>query len=243
MDSMTHPCLVFCPYLPPLSGKVQFADWELAPLENFDDRWVDHDFKCKAKTLLNKFLALNEHPIDHPALLCRAGSHLDGKEPTRNELSALRLSLVFAFLDLHPRIGHDSEAKCPLLTAENAQIVAWPIDLKTGKVTLRRGRLLEANFHGYNINDPKWTVRPPDDLCDISLFIVSPNAQVLTDVYRTVIYSLRHPKKCRTADGVRVALRWLEKAWFNTRSIEDSFRSSDKESQAIQECKSSPKDP
>ena len=54
---MSHPCLLFCPYIP-LRGMpgikfpIVFADWELGPLESFNGRWADPLLKERASMLL-----------------------------------------------------------------------------------------------------------------------------------------------------------------------------------------------
>ena len=56
--SMSHPCLLFCPYLPlsPDKPPIAFADWELGPLESFKSRWADPRFKEQATAFLSKFV-------------------------------------------------------------------------------------------------------------------------------------------------------------------------------------------
>ena len=103
---MTHPYLLFCPYLflPNfLDSPIGFADWELGPLRFFEDRWADPRFKAQAKAFLHKFVGIDNVPIDNPALLCRKGKQLDGQQPSPEEVRALELSLAFAFIDRNPR--------------------------------------------------------------------------------------------------------------------------------------------
>ena len=69
---MPHPYLLFCPYLP-VSEPIAFADWELGPLQSFEDRWADPKFKDQATALLSKFVGPDHKPIANPALLCRKG--------------------------------------------------------------------------------------------------------------------------------------------------------------------------
>ena len=97
---MPHPFLLFCPYLTlsPDKSPFAFADWELGPLESFNNRWADPRFKEQATAFLSKFAEPSNERIDNSALLCRKGKPLDGHRPLPEELTALELSLVFALL-------------------------------------------------------------------------------------------------------------------------------------------------
>ena len=105
------------------------------------------------------------------------------------------------------------------MTADNAELYAWPIDLEQGRVTLSSGELVETKVGGYKISDRDLVLRPPLDL-HLPAFARSPDPLVLTGVYETVLRSLRSPGKTPTADQIRVAIEWFEKAWLNTRAIQ-----------------------
>lgn len=217
---MPHPYLLFCPYLPPFPDRViSFADWELGSLESFDERWADSRFKDQATAFLQKFVGPHDKPIDNPAILCKAGKPLDGQEPTDEELSALRLSLVFAYVDTNPRFQSDTQEGWATVTDDNAELHAWPIDLEQGRFTLTRGELVTVNVGGYTISDRDLVFRPPRDL-NLPEFVCYPAPLVLTGIYETALRSLRFPGDAPTADRVRVALEWFEKSWLNTRAIQ-----------------------
>ena len=219
---MPHPCLLFCPYLTLSPDKlpITFADWELGPLESFNNRWADPRFKEQAIAFLSKFVGPSNESIDNPALLCRKGKPLDGQRPPSDELTALELSLVFALVDRNPK-------KCPensrqgwrIVTADNAELYAWPIDLEQGYITLTAGELVSVTTGGYKISDPDLVLRPPLDLHMLA-HVSSLDSLVLTGVYETVLSSLRSPGKNPTADQVRVAVVWFAKAWLNTKAIQ-----------------------
>ena len=136
---MSHCHLLFCPYLPLAPDKpVAFADWELGPLESFKDRWEDPRFKDQAKTFLGKFVSPKNEAIKSPSLLCKVGEHLDGERPPDEEIRALELSLIFASVDRNPRAGQDLHPGWGIVTADNAELFLWPIDLERGEVTRRR---------------------------------------------------------------------------------------------------------
>ena len=215
---MPHTYLLFCPYLL-LDKPVAFADWELGPLEFFKDRWADPRFEDQAMAFLNKFVGPDNKPIKNPALLCKAGRQLDGQMPLDEEVAALELSLVFAFVDGNPRMGQDIDASWWVVTADNAELFLWPIDLERGHVTLSNGCLVTVRTGGYRISDQKLVLRPPLDL-HMPIGARSPDLLVLTGVYETVIRSFRVPGECTTADQVRVAVEWFAKAWSNSRAVQ-----------------------
>ena len=136
----------------------------------------------------------------------------------QEELRALGLSLVFAYVDSNPRRQADTEEGWAIVTADNAELQAWPIDLEQGRVTLSRGDLVEVKVGGYEIGDRGLVLRPPLDL-HMPMFARSPDPLILDGIYRTVLRSLRSPNETPTADRIRVAVEWFEKAWLNTCAI------------------------
>lgn len=213
---MPHLWLLFCPYLPlpPTDETVAFADWELGPQESFTNRWADHKFKDQATTFLSKFVGPNGKPIK-PALLCREGKQLNGQRPSCNEFTALELSLVFAFIDKNPK---DRDEGWGAVTADNAELHLWPIDVEHGNITLSTGYLVKVNIGGYKISSPELVLRPPLDL-HLPMGARSPDPLVLTGIYELVLSSLYTPGENCTADKVRVAVGWFAKAWSNTRTL------------------------
>lgn len=215
--------LLFCPYLPlPDSNgiTVRFADWELGPLQSFEDRWANPRFEDQAKAFLSKFVGpINESPIN-PTLICRAGNQLDGQKPSEKEIRALELSLIFAFVDRNPRMRQgDSHKAWAMVTADNAELHLWPIDLDEGRITLSTGYLVPVIIGGYKIGDPGLAIRPPLDL-HLPISSSTPDPFVLTGIYKTILRSLRSPREDPTADRIRVAVEWFAKAWSNSRSVQ-----------------------
>lgn len=219
---MPNPKLLFCPYLPLGSRQepVEFADWELGPLQSFQDRWVDLRFKSQAETFLNKFVGPHDDkPIRAPALLCRSGGELDGRGPSDEELRALELSIAFAFLDNNPRHEPDNpQDGSAVVTSDNTELYLWPIDLEQGHVTVTSGLLVSVKTAGYTIDSRKLLLRPPLDL-HMPFLPRAPDSLLLTGIYETVLESLQSPGSSPTADRIRVAVEWLVKAWRNTATV------------------------
>ena len=213
-----NPYLLFCPYLP-LDKLITFDDWELGPLQSFEDRWADSQFKDQATTFLSKFVGPDNRPITNPALLCRKGKQLDGQQPSPEKVRALELSLAFACIDQNPRHRSDNrhQQAQKIVTADNAELHVWPIDLEKGYVTTETGCLVQMINVGYWIRDDKLVLRPPLDLPPLRS--CSPDPLLLTGIYETVLASHRCPDKSSDAHRVRIALEWFVKAWRNTATL------------------------
>ena len=106
-----------------------------------------------------------------------------------------------------------------MVTADNAELYAWPIDLEQGLITLSAGELVTVNIAGYKISDPDLVLRPPLDL-HMPTLAPSPDPLVLTGIYETVLRSLHSPDESSTANRVRVAAEWFAKAWSNTKAVQ-----------------------
>ena len=164
-DPNQRPRLLFCPYLP-IKEPVTFAGWELGPLQSFEDRWADTRFKDRATAFLCNFVGTDNQPIDNPALLCKQGQQLNGEGPSPEEVSALELALVFAFVDKNPRGDPEkpNEGSC-MVTTENAALHQWPIDVEHGYFTKITGGIVEVQtFDRCKTDDPKRVLSPPLDL-------------------------------------------------------------------------------
>ena len=215
---MPNLYLVFCPYLP-MNERVEFADWELGPLKSFEDRWVGPQFKAQATAFLRKFVGIDNEPINNPALLCRKGKQLDGQRPSGEEMRALELSIAFAFIDRNPRnLPENHHDGAYMVTADNAELHVWPIDLEHGRVTKSTGLMVSVNIAGYKISDSELVLSPPLDL-HMPMTARTPDLLVLKGIYETVRSSLRSPGEDHIADRVRVAVDWFAKAWRNTATV------------------------
>ena len=202
-----------------MNERVEFADWELGPLKSFEDQWADPQFKARATAFLRKFVGIDNEPINSPALLCRKGKQLDGQRPSGEEMRALELSIAFAFIDRNPRnLPENHHDGAYMVTADNAELHVWPIDLEHGRVTKGTGLMVSVNIAGYKISDSELVLSPPLDL-HMPMRLVPPDLLVLKGIYETVLRSLCSPGEDRIADRVRVAVDWFVKAWFNTATV------------------------
>ena len=133
------------------------------------------------------------------------------------------------------------------MTADNAELFLWPIDLKREHVTLSNGYLVTVNIAGYKISDPRLGLRSPLDL-HMRIGVPSRDTVVLTAIYKTVLRSFRSPGECSTADQVRVAVEWFAKAWLNIPAVQRRerlgycFRSVDRHEHQLEECPQTPQD-
>jgi len=215
---MAHPYLAFCPYLS-VQKVIEFADWQLGPIESFDDQWADAKFKTQSKAFLAKFVDNTGKPIQHLTLLCRRGGQLDGQLPAREEIEALEAAIAFAFLDKNPRCTPETAHHAwNVLTADNAQPFFWPIDVDSGYVTVTTGLMVRTVSGGYQIGDAQLVIKPPLDL-HLPLGSKTAEATSLEAVYTAVLSSLRQPGANPTVDRIRTAIGWFAKAWRNTASV------------------------
>ena len=222
---MPHPCLLFCPYLP-LSRDFEpilFSDWELGPLQSFEGRWADAQFKSQATTFLSKFTKpSSSEQIKNPALLCRKGRALDGQKPSAEEYRALEHALAFAFLDSNPKQRSAAPQEgWGMVTTDNMEVYLWPIDIEQGHVTLNNGHLVSVMIGGYTVDNVILT--PSLDL-HLPIGAPSPDPLVLTGIYETVLSSLVSSGTKPVADSIRVAVDWFAKAWRNTNTVHDPER-------------------
>ncbi|MDE2692301.1 MAG: hypothetical protein OXI49_17520 [Acidobacteriota bacterium] len=203
---------------------VTFAGWEVGPQECFQERWADPLFKRQALSFLSKFVGTDSKPIRNPAILCREGRSLDGEAASPEEVGALQLSLVFAFLDGNPRSRPDNrEHGWAMVTADNADLHAWPIDLEQGRVITSTGFLVETRAVAPSGSDRGLVLSPPVDL-HMPSFAYSPDPLILTGIYEAVLGSLRFPGASRGSDALRVAVDWFARAWRNTSTVEYAER-------------------
>ena len=215
---MAHPYLAFCPYLP-VSTVIEFADWELGPLEAFEDRWADPKFKAQSEAFLSKFVDAAGNRIENPTLLCRSSAQVDGQLPTQEEIQALEAAIAFAFLDENPRRTADGRQRAwRVLTADNTELYFWPVDVDAGYVTVTTGFMVRTLGGGYQISDTELVIRPPLDL-HMTGGAHTGDSMCLEAVYKTVLQSLQTPGSSLSADRLRVAIGWFVKAWRNTASL------------------------
>lgn len=220
---MAHPHLAFCPYLP-MQQVIEFAGWELGPLEAFEGRWSEPRFAAQAEAFLAKFVDGTGAPIRNPSILCRKERALDGALPHPNEIHALESAVAFGFLDQNPRHSPETERRSwAVVTADNTEVYFWPIDVEAGYVTVRTGIMVQTLGGGYKISDRELVIRPPLDL-HLPLGTQRAEPMALEAVYKTVLSSLGSPGVNVTGDRIRVALGWLVKAWRNTSTVEWSDR-------------------
>lgn len=219
MPPMTpHPSLSFCPYLP-LDDVIEFGDWRIGPLRLFESAWTDAKFKAQATAFLGKFVDNAGKTIESPSVLCRRNGQIDGQPPTRHEIEALETALGFGFLDENPRHTKKTQwSAWAMLTADNADLFVWPIDVESGYVTITTGLMVRTMGGGYTISDPELVIRPPLDL-HMPLGCHGADAGCLEAVYGTALQSLQSPGSNIQADRLRAAIGWFIKAWRNTGTV------------------------
>ncbi len=222
-DRMVHPYLLFCPYLP-LNKAIEFADWQIGPLEQFDNSWADPKFKGQVEAFLAKFVDSRGKRIEQPSILLRRAGQIDGQLPAPEEIEALEAALGFVFLDKNPRNTETTQHESwSVVTADNPELYIWPIDVDTGNVTVTTGVMVRTVSGGYTFRDPELVIRPPLEL-HMPVGACSADSECLEAVYKMVLQAAKSPGASVQADRLHVAIRWFIKAWRNTASVHFSER-------------------
>jgi hypothetical protein len=212
--------LLFCPYLP-VPRLVTFGPWCIGPIEAFEGRWINDQFEAAAKTFLSKFNeAASTKVIKAPSILARAGKGPDGQRPSREEHRALRLAISFACLNWNVRWTKERASNAwSQVTADNAELFVWPLDVEGRYVTLVRGSvMLETTSGGWQLDDKELRVSAPLELHIPSA--VSLDVELLSASYDVFYKALSDPASHCHQRRLLTAATWFDKAWRNTPSLE-----------------------
>ena len=207
---MAAPLVTFCPYLP-LDRELSFGPWRIGPLSSYSGKWHSAQFKKLAELLIRAHQTHDGGSVKNPALVYHATRGADGKPPRRDILERLHLVLNVSALSSNPHwtphtSGHE------VLTAENAEIVVWPIG-PSGSIALQRGAIVRITTGGYNLNK-SFAVPPPTDLHIPTI----PPALDDSELHREFWKFLA--SKRDEAERVRTAVFWLTKSWRNAKSVD-----------------------
>jgi len=210
---------MFLPYLP-LKEAVTFSGWELGPLQHFDGRWADRRFEDLSRRFVAAFHGRDARPIEQATLLARRNAQVDGRLPSEPELTALVTAINFALLDANPRFD-DPNGGHFAVTADNTELLVWPIDLASGYVAFRHIGAVSRLDGGYRI--AKGLVIPPPRELVIPLGDVSPDPAILQAVYDMAISQSPRPDD-RLTRRLITTIAWLTQAWRNSESIRPQDR-------------------
>jgi hypothetical protein len=210
--------LVFLPYLT-MSEPVEFGSWWLEPLQDFDGDWPSDRFRDLSLGLVGAFRDPSENSIEWPVLLAHTTDGVTGELPEQSTLVALQRAIHYGSLMRNPPWApDDGNEGLWTSTSDNSEIVAWPIDLDEGRVTVTRGTMVRIQALGYTIG-PELVVRAP-----LELHLPWPRPfdnESLAATYE--VLSNEGLGERLLAHRIGMAIDWLAHAWRNSRSI--SFES------------------
>lgn len=127
--------------------------------------------------------------------------------------------MAFAFLDENPRkTPRTRNHAWEVITADNAELFFWPVDVDAGYVTVASGLMVRTMGGGYQISDSELVIKPPLDL-HMPLGPQSADAMCLDAVYGIALSSLQQPGTNPAADRLRTAIGWFAKALRNTATV------------------------
>lgn len=205
-----QPVFVLAPYLP-LSTVHSVGPWRLAPRGADELRWVDSRVRKHVDAFLRHFVDVHGRSIEHPTIIYRSGEPIGASEPTMHEFSALQLAVTFAVLDASVDYSEETaRATWRVATSDNADIQGWRVS-RDGSYSVALGAIVQSWIGGLNVYDDHARVPPPAEL-----HLPSPlalDADLATAIYSYVL---------RNDDSriFRNVIRWLDKAWRNTVSID-----------------------
>lgn len=209
-----NPVLIFCPYLD-LRERQSIGDWDVTPLKEYSGPWRDDAFEKRAREFLAKFQNADGRPIENPSLITSRTTGADGSLPDAKEVQALQLALHIGLLDTNPAWAPGLDGNW-IATSDNSDLFVWPLDVEGGGVATQRGAIVKVLTGGYNIADPRFSVRAPLELhLPIRLRL---NTELGDAVYR-IARGDHDAVDADLAHRIAKAIRWLAKSWRNSQSL------------------------
>lgn len=138
------------------------------------------------------------------------GAH--GGLPRRDVLARIQAVLNIAVLSANPPWSEDASGH-DVCTIDNAEVIAWPIDVERGTIAKASGAIVNILSGGYRLNHG-FLVQPPDGVNVPLTSMGLDDAELYEGLWR---YFAR---KSDEVERTRLAIRWLSKAWVNTTAID-----------------------
>lgn len=209
------PVVIALPYLP-VKEPLEFSGWWLGSLEDFTGPWLSEQFEDAARRFLCSFRDPSTKEITSTSLLARISGGADGRPPNSREQLALQLSIGFSAIHQNPYWTEaNSWDSWRVATTDNAELWIQPLDLDGGWISLGRGGRVSVTAGGLNLNQDQFFVPTPLELHLPSSITL--DEELLAAIYTTLVSPPDGQEE--KAATLRVAMRWLLKAWQNTPSI------------------------
>lgn len=161
-------------------------------------------------------------PLQNMALLVHGVHGVDGRLPNAPQRLAIRRAIEFAALDQNalpsdPNFGHRST------TSDNAELVIWPVDVESGRVTLSRGSIVSVMAGGHQVGHRGFTVPSPLEI-NVPAFGVTLDNELVAVLYRLFMRRGLNDSDTTRRKNIETAIGWLSQAWRNTPSIRPEDR-------------------
>jgi hypothetical protein len=192
-----------------VSDPVEFSRWWLGALDDYQGAWVSSDFEAQTRKLAAAYRDAQGEPLARVTLLADRENGAGAVVPSGPLVDAIQGALDLAVLHQNPRWSLDGRG-WRVATADNAEIVFWPMHPQTGFVTLTRGSLVRSFDGGYSLDQP-FTIQTPLEVNVRDVNIDPDLLGAATDLFTAADAGPNYK--------LRIAIRWLAKAWRNTASL------------------------
>lgn len=207
-----QPVFLLAPYLP-LRRQHDVGPWSLVPADTEEIQWVQPRLREHVEAFLRHFVDVHGQVIQHPTLVHRRSLPVGAREPTPEEFSALQRAVTFVALDSSVEYSKETARSTWLVaTSDNTEIQGWRASLD-GFYSVVLGAIVRSYVGGLNVNDENARVPPASELH-------LPEPLDFDEVLATALYDclMRDDGDAHVLANV---IRWLDKAWRNTTSIDE----------------------
>lgn len=208
-----RPALIFFPYLP-LRSAITVGPHLVVPIEVFTGPWLNDRFEELAKSFLGAFVSADRERLGCGAVVVDPDRGCDGQLIDFAHRTALQRSVELVALDANPDWEEEAQA-WNVITSDNAELHAWPIDLVEARVALSSGFVASTLSGGLTIT-PDLQVPAPEEL-HLPLGTVLLDEDLASAIYRQLTSGGSSDAQRRRLSD---AIGWLSKAWRNTPSLD-----------------------
>lgn len=208
-----RPALMFFPYLP-LRTAITVGPHLITPTQSFTGPWSGDRFEELAKAFMRAFVSADRRRLDCGAVVADRHRGCDGELIEFERRIALQRAVELAALDANPEWEEMAQA-WNVVTSDNAELHAWPIDLAEARVALSSGFIASTLTGGLKIA-PDLQIPAPEEL-HLPQVNVTLDEDLASATYRQLtIRQAGEAERRRLSD----AIGWLSKAWRNTPSLD-----------------------
>ena len=213
MADPNRPALIFFPYLP-LRTEITVGPHLITPIDAFTGPWLSDRFEELAITFLGAFVRADRRRLDCGVVVVDPDRGCDGELIEFERRTMLQRAVELAALDANPEWEEEAQA-WNVVTSDNAELHAWPIDLAEGRVALTSGFVASTLAGGLTIT-ADLQIPAPKEL-HLPLSSVTLDEDLANATYRQL--TIGEPSEAHR-QRLSDAIGWLSKAWRNTPSLD-----------------------